>query len=589
MIVRRLAAQMRSLPREILTRQLPVISPSIRPHDLELESRTRNCLLQMMSNAGLRGLEELKKLAIGQILETCGFGPHCLVDLLSSLEAVSMYASWPHIDGGKLTAHPRRHRLNSRLTLEAARLHELQDATLIRLDDPRLATHLRPVFRLPVALGNGGQPNNRDSILDLADRIANRGCDGPDSAALCSQLRTLRTYLTSLSGAPLEKELRGIITAVKNQRAAKIFLRRQGWDGNTPCSGRIAGAEFGITASAVNQICADISKRLAQKKPWLPTLDKALAYLSASVPAPACEIEQALTKNRLAGKNFRFEGLLCAARFFRRPSAFRIENCDGTRIAIPQEAAGVTRKITRIAVDSIRRRGTATLSEVAQQTTHYGSFPVSSEFVSKVLQSRPDFVWLAQDANCFRLSSVRNNRLFKVVRKVLSICPRIRIDDLLSAVLRSRRLALPTMERRVLLEFCRLFSISHLVNNNTVLAKEPIDPQAALGRSEFLMSRILNDHGPLLRSTTYRDLCLNAGINEHTFYSILRASPVIAEPAPGVYGIIGTCAPLPTDRAATHKASPGKSLVCRAYVSSRTVSSKSNLDVLSPLRCVPSF
>ena len=538
MIVTQLTSRMHSFPREVLTRHLPVISPSIRPHDLELESRTRNCLLQMMSNAGMAGLEELNKLTIGQILDTTGFGPKCLVDLLSSLEALSISASWTNMHRANLTRDVSRPRLSCGFALEAARLREFPDAALIRLDDPRLVRHLPPAFRLRVSLGNGGQPNNRDSLLDLADRMATRRSDGPDPGALCRQLRTLRTYLTYLSGAPLEKELRGVITAVKNQRAAKIFLRCQGWDGNAPCSGRIAGAQFGITASAVNQICADISERLAQKNPWLPTLDKALACLSAAAPAPASEIEQALTKNRLASKNFRLESLLRAARFFRRPSLFRVENCHGMRIAIPQEAAGVTRKITRIAADSMTRRGTATLRGVAEQTTRYSSFPVSSEFVSRVLQSRQDFVWLAQDTNCFWLSSVGNNGLFKLVRKVLSICPRIHIDELLAAVLRNRRLAAPAIEHNVLLEFCRDLPICEVLSN-TILANEAIDPQAALGRSEFLMSRILNDNGPLLRSSTYRDLCLNAGINENTFYSILRASPVIAEPAAGVYRIIG--------------------------------------------------
>jgi hypothetical protein len=586
-IVRRLTAQMYCLPRKTLTRQLPEISSSICPHDLELESRTRNRLLQMMSNAGLKGLEELQKLTIGQILETSGFGPKCLVDLLSSLEAVSIYASWTNKDRGKLTAHLSRVRLKSRLTLEAARLKELQDAALIRLDDPRLARHLRPAFRLPISLGNGGQPNNWDSLLDLADRMASRGCDCSDLSALCSQLRTLRTYLTSLSGATLEKELCGIITAVKNQRAAKIFLRCQGWDGNAPCTGRIAGAQFGIKASAVNQICADISERLAQKNPWLPTLDKTLAYLSTIVPAPACEIEQALTKKRLAGKNFRLEGLLCAARFFGRPSLFRIENCDGMRIAIPQETPGLTRKITRIAVDSMRRRGTATLRGVAEQATRHASLPISSEFVSKVLRSRPDFVWLSQDTNCFWLSSVGNNRLFKVVRKVLSICPRIRIDELLTAAVRNRRLAVPAIESNVLLKFCRELPICHVLRD-TVLAKEAIDPQAALGRSEFLMSRILNDNGPLLSSSTYRDMCLHAGINENTFYSILRASPVIAEPAAGVYGSVGAHVPLQIGRVVAQKAA-SEVIAGRAHVSSRSVSSESNLEVFPSLRCVPSF
>jgi hypothetical protein len=258
--------------------------------------------------------------------------------------------------------------LSCGLTLEAARLRKLPDAALIRLDDPRLARHLRPAFRLPVSHGNGGQPNNWDSLLDLADRIATRKSDGPDSAALCNQLRTLRTYLKFLSRATLEKELRGITIAVKNQRAAKIFLRCQGWDGNTPCTGRTAGAQFGITASAVNQISVDITERLALKSPWLPTLDKALGYIRTAVPAPACEIELALTKNRLTEEKFCLEGPLCAARFFSRPFFFRIETCNGMRIAIPQEAAGVTHKITRIAVNSMSKPGRCSLRQSCPET-----------------------------------------------------------------------------------------------------------------------------------------------------------------------------------------------------------------------------
>jgi hypothetical protein len=69
-----------------------------------------------MSNAGLTRLEDLKKLTIGQILETAGFGPKSLVDLLSSLEAVSISANWTDIDRENLTTYALRPLLNYRLT-----------------------------------------------------------------------------------------------------------------------------------------------------------------------------------------------------------------------------------------------------------------------------------------------------------------------------------------------------------------------------------------------------------------------------------------------------------------------------------------
>jgi hypothetical protein len=91
MIVRQTSAQVRLFPRKILTRPLPVIPSSIQFDDLELESRTRNCLQQIMSNASLARLEQLRSLTVEQLLHASGFGAKCLVDLLTSLEGVAVY------------------------------------------------------------------------------------------------------------------------------------------------------------------------------------------------------------------------------------------------------------------------------------------------------------------------------------------------------------------------------------------------------------------------------------------------------------------------------------------------------------------
>jgi hypothetical protein len=346
-----------------------------------------------------------------------------------------------------------------------------------------------------------------------------------------------------LSGLPLEKELRGIIEVFKKQRAADIFLRHQGWDGAAPCTLRSAGALFGVTGSATSQIYADLTKSLAGKSPYLPCLDETLAFVRAHLPANACEIELALEKHGLTGGPFRLESLLGAARFFNRPDLFKIVASNGTRLAISQEQAGLIRKITRSAERAMVHHGTTTFKAIAGLAKNGRSTPVTSELVCKVLELRSDFQRLDCENNWFWLSSVRNNPLVKLVRKVLSVSPSVDATLLLTAVSRGLRPLGAALPREVFLEFCRRLPMC-CVSGDTVAAAGHIDPSTALCGSELLLLRILKASGPLLKWGACRALCLDAGMNKNTFNSVLRESPIITKRAKGFYSIIGCHVPL---------------------------------------------
>jgi hypothetical protein len=536
-IVRQTSAQLRSLPKEVLTRPLPVVPQGIQLDDLDLEPRTRHCLQQIMASASLARLDELSKVTIGQILRTNGFGARCLVDLLSSLEGVAVASGQTEIEGKSRNQGAPNLQLDERLTNEAAHLRQIPHARSIRLDDPRLAKCLREVMRYAASIDRGAPPKTQDTIVDVADRIANRTCDPPNPTALRDRIRVLRRYIVLLSRRYLEKELRGIATPIGDQRAANIFLRYWGWDGSDPCTLHAAKAEFGISQSRIGQICAHFAKHLATKAPYLPALDKALSVVRAYLPAPACEIELALIQHRLTKKHFRLEGLLCAAKFFNRPALFEIETSSGERIAVPAEGAGITREITRIATQAITRCGTATLRDVTERVKEKASFSVSPELVAKILQSRGDLQWLDREDTWFWLSSVPHNPLVNSIRKVLSVSAHIDVDEVLAAVSHSIRPYGPAIPRQVFLELCCQLPMCHVLGD-TVLAAESINPRSTLSNSEFHMFRILKDRGPLLKWRSFRALCSAAGMKVSTFNKTIRESPIIVRYAAGIYGII---------------------------------------------------
>jgi hypothetical protein len=236
------------------------------------------------------------------------------------------------------------------------------------------------------------------------------------------------------------------------------------------------------------------------------------------------------------------ESLLGAARFFNRPDLFKIVGSNGTRLAISQQQAGLIRKITRSAERAMVCRGITTCKAIAGLAKNERSTPVTSELVSKVLELRSDLQRLDRENNWFWLSSVRNNPLAKLVRKVLSVSPSVDLSLLLTAVSRGLRPLGAALPPEALLEFCRRLPMC-CVSGHTVTAAGPIHPSTALCRSELLLLRILEASGPLLNWGTCRALCLDAGMNKNTFNSVIRESPIIAKHAKGSYSITGRHVP----------------------------------------------
>ena len=539
MIVRHICAHVQSLPPSVLAQSLPVIPASLQLDDLELESRTRNCLQQMMSNAGLARLEDLGSLTVGQILPTSGFGAKGLVDLLTSLEGVTLYSPPPFLaDAGEADRDSREFGWALLLMKELERLRTTPRANSIRLDDPRLGRYLRAIFRYAASLPEERQLSPQDTVLDLASRLAMHRSDPPNAAVLCGQIHALRKQIGLLSRLTLEKELRSTVLTIKKQRVATIVLRYRGWEGSGPCTLKEAGEYFGITASAVKKKWADFRESLGNKEPHLPIIEKSLAVIESQSPAPADEIESVLRGHGLTGGDFRLEGLFDATELFKGKSPFRIEIAAGTRIVVPEEAAGITTAVLQIGTQLSTRWGIVKLAEVVRRVRRRTSVTVSEEFVFRVLQLRRDCRWLGPRGKWFALMENRNNPLARLIGKVLSVSRRLDVEAVRAVASKKLRPFGAAFPRVVLSAFCRELPGCRL-EGNMLSAIEPIEPQATLCNSEFRMFRVLKEKGPLLYRSVYRGFCLDAGISANTFCRTLKNSSVIVPYAASHYGIVG--------------------------------------------------
>ena len=477
LVVTEVAAHIKSFPDKVLTRKLPSIPKGIELDDLRLEPRTRNCLQQLMSYAGIARLGELRNLTIGEIIHTQGLGARSLVDLLTALESAGVTENFRNSVAPAAA-------LNASLTDEATRLVKTSSANTILLGDPRLGRYLDELFAYTASMDTTVELTKHDVVRTMAERIANRKCDPPNSDSLGNRLRVVRKQIAILSRSNLEKELRAVVAQTQAKRSAAILLRRFGWDGGLPCTLGAAGSKFGIGESAVGRICMHFADTFAGKKLFLPALDKALALVRTLLPAPAHEVEFALAHHGLTEKKFRLESILSAADFFNRTAGFKIETYNGIRIALPEEAAGLTGDLNRSATQTITWWGATTIAEVTERIKIKPPFSVSREFAYKVLLSRKDIVWLDQQRHWFYFSSIRHNRLRNLVKNLLSSSAALGIDEILAALTRRIRRQRHIPPRHVLLEFCRQLPMCY-VDGDVVYASSDVDARDSSRKSEL--------------------------------------------------------------------------------------------------------
>lgn len=507
------------LPDFIRHRHLPKLPDQVTSDELLLEPRTRNCL---MNRGLLNPPQKLADLTIGDILQIPGFGKKSLVDLLSTLESLALRATRTPANVTEATAD-KTGRLNSRIHRAARKLRRLRHASLIRHDDPRFGPLIREI-----ALGATNAKEAADILLS--------GKPVPVSSALI--LRSLLDLIEGIRAAcrmTLEDELWDVAHEVGDERDRRIIVRRLGWEGGPAKTLEAIGQRYGITRERVRQICTRV-KDVQKADAFVPVLDRVVAIVEAATPGIADNVEKELLRADLTRRIFNLDTLREISKGFGRKPRFAIETLHGQRFVIPSTHGALLHGICDKATASVRRWGVANIEDIAAATN------ASSSTVRQLLPLMPQFKWLDQPSGWFWIPDVPRNSLLTPIRKILAVSPNIDISELRAGVSRPHRRKGFAPPRRVLLELCRQLSWCR-VDGNRVSTRESQDPNQVLSDSERILFEVLKVHGPVLQRTEFEKLCLEAGINRHSFWIFLSYCPIITRYACGVYGLRGADIP----------------------------------------------
>jgi hypothetical protein len=351
------------------------------------------------------------------------------------------------------------------------------------------------------------------------------------------------------SADTLETELSLLATFAGSERNSRIVTKYFGWNGDGTTTLEAVGVEFGVTRERVRQILARFEKKLGwrinRKVLATPILDQALQFIVEVAPCHVEKIETGLVAKGITGKPFRLDGLLRTTELLRLKFPYNLVRLGRQRFVMLPEDRRATAAIVRYSRRIVGKQGVATVSDVVAQAEEEIGRRISADFGIAVLSSLPDFTWLDETSGWFWRSALPSgrNRLINNIEKILSVTNSIDISELRAGVSRSYRTEGFAPPRRVLLEFCRRLSWCR-VERNAVIADPPLDWEKVLaGANEWAICAVLKEHSPVLRTNELEKLCLELGMNEHSFNLFLAYSPIITKYAIGVYGLRGARIP----------------------------------------------
>lgn len=567
-LVQQVQGRISPLPVAVRDRVIPHLPRDIQIEDLELETRTYNCIRKMRKYGLLRDLADLGGKTIGQLLKVGGFGAKCLVDFLTSIESILTANPQSPVPADLGVPLPPPFTATGAVRPGAGFSFHVPISALRTLRLPKLPKGVNICdLNLSTRTFNCLQGQGlHEQLHDLEDYTVGELLELPGFGEQCLSdlLRAINAFppgavlrrdaLPEIHAASeviveeprtLEEELRFLVARACNvgkpsptDRNVLIAVRYFGLDGAPGATLDHVGQAHGLTRERVRQICQRAENAMKRWAGPMPLLEKALAIVKEHLPSPADSGEAKLQEVGVTQGRFQLEALAKAAELLGRKPPFALETVNGRRMAVVPGQEESIQNTIRIAARAIARYGVATTSEIAAMIEEHTSRATTADFVAGVLDGQPGFEWLDREAGWCFLRPTRRNRVLSRIRKILSVAESIHISELRSGIARHHAMKGYAPPRRVLLELCRRLPNCR-VEGEFVRAEGENDWRNVLRGAELKMAQVLMEHGPVMPRPKFEDLCLARGVKRTTFWVYLDYSPVIERFAPGVYGLRG--------------------------------------------------
>jgi hypothetical protein len=477
--------------------------------ELGLNRRTFNVL----EREGFDDLSPLAKTTIGGLCELSGFGKSCIVDLLERVCLVRETRNFV-----KPAADSPIRDVNEAIDAILA----IPDIASVSATDPRLGRQLR---RIHVNIDTIGQLSEYRKDLSVFGRT--------------DELKQLHDAIVVCTKLTIDAELMDIVlTRQASKRNRQVVTEYYGLGGGPLVTLEVLGKRYGVTRERVRQICAPTRIAKLELRPFAPVLDAALAIIRDSLPEASTKLESELVKHGLLDQGTTIESVKRVAHVLHREADYQCIGTGTSQFVLHKPQGVQLPAIERMARKLVRRLGAAVMDDVLERCDISLPDDKAARLINAAIGAMSGFRWLDRSTGWFWFDSGSYSRLRPRIRKVLSLCGRISINELRSAIRRDYHLHGRIPPRQILLEICRQMPEAE-VTGHEVIAKVQESPANLLRGDEGILVALLQKHGPICRMDELQKRAIDAGMSRPSFWRCLQFCPTIARYGPCVYGLTG--------------------------------------------------
>jgi hypothetical protein len=489
---------------------------------LDLSRRAYNAVVW----AGLAFDGELVPNPLLRFVSAPNIGATALLDILTEVErseATMPAPQAPPADGPEKPSvgQPRPSRAVRRAVLP---LLSRRWAPKVHRDDPRLGKAVRELHA------------TAETAREAGELLQEAAVDAAEARRLSSRARSLIEQGDALRSLTVEAELEGILESlVRGEAAREIIAARLGLTGDPPVTLELAGRKGSVTRERARQIVLRfVNDLMSRSRPWTPALDRTLRTVRDSIPAAIPDIQRQLREEGLVSGAFSFESLREAARIFRRPVPFVVDD-EGF---VYHEGEASARQVASAARKLVTHWGATTIDALLALLEELET-PTSNVMARVVVEAIPGFSWLDDDKEWFWTREASRNRLLNQIEKIMVVAGSVELVDLRNGVGRHYRMEGFRPPREVLARLCVETGLYHRDDTRIVGGPDLPDWQDVLGDIERGLVEILFEHGPVMRRDEIVELAIDQGLNRNSVGVYLTYSPVLERYAPGVWGLRG--------------------------------------------------
>lgn len=298
-----------------------------------------------------------------------------------------------------------------------------------------------------------------------------------------------------------------------------------------------------FAAQNLPDLIAEIDQVLAARparRPVIatPRLLRAQKLIAARLPASEADLSHRLIDAGLTGVSIDLARIERASRFGTAPLPFAVLRREGLTLAVEPHHLALATTVYALAVRSVVNFGFALVGRVAFQ-----SRTDDLAFTRAVVSAQNNFEWLDKRQGWFWFRNERS-RAVKTIEKVLSVAGSVGIKELHEVLF--RRFAPDNApSNRALRTLCEQIPNIEVTGASVRLRPigapaQPPDEGTRLNDRERSVVELFRRWGPRIDGHRLPELCETVGLGAVALGRHLRASPLVLEPHPGVFRLIGT-------------------------------------------------